>query len=172
MLKKYDAENPANKIPMTSRFIWSHPANMLASCFGVGGCSSAPGTVGSVMAALLYIVFAPSIPTKWWLVLAVVLFVAGIWAASKVAADLGVEDHKGVVIDEFVAVLLLFAALPQGPLWWIFGFIAFRFFDIYKLPPCDMIDEKMKNGFGVMLDDIVAAFYAWIVVSCLGWLFS
>ena len=66
MLKKYDAENPANKIPMTSRFIWSHPAHMLASCFGVGGCSSAPGTVGSVMAALLYIVFAPSIPTKWW----------------------------------------------------------------------------------------------------------
>ena len=58
MLKKYDAENPANKIPMTSRFIWSHPAHMLASCFGVGGCSSAPGTVGSVMAALLYIVFS------------------------------------------------------------------------------------------------------------------
>lgn len=172
MLKKYDAENPANKIPMTNRFIWSHPAHMLASCFGVGQCSTAPGTVGSVIGALFYVVLSPTVSTGWWIALCAILFVAGIWASDRVAANLGVDDHKGVVIDEFVGILLLFTALPQGSLWWIFGFLAFRFFDIYKLPPCDLIDEKMKNGFGVMLDDVIAAFYAWIVVSCLGWLFS
>ena len=55
---------------------------------------------------------------------------------------------------------------------WVAGFAAFRFFDIMKLPPVDIIDEKMKNGAGVMLDDVVAAFYAWVVVSILGWLFG
>ncbi len=172
MLNKYDADNPANKVPMTSRFIWSHPAHALASGFGVGQIATAPGTIGSILGALLYIVLAPSLSTQAWVVLAVVLFALGIWAADRVARDLGVDDHKGVVIDEIVGILLLFAALPHGALWWIAGFIAFRVFDIYKLPPVDMIDEKMKNGFGVMLDDVVAAFYAWIVVSCLGWLFS
>ena len=44
--------------------------------------------------------------------------------------------------------------------------------ELMKLPPVDIIDEKMKNGAGVMLDDVVAAFYAWVVVSILGWLFG
>ncbi len=172
MLNKYDAENPANKIPVTNSFVWSHPAHMLATFFGVGRVSSAPGTVGSIAGALLFIVLAPTLSTQAWIFLCVVLFALGIWSADRVARDLGVDDHKGVVIDEVVGILLLFAALPHGALWWIAGFIAFRAFDIYKLPPVDMIDEKMKNGLGVMLDDVVAAFYAWIVVSCLGWLFS
>ena len=88
------------------------------------------------------------------------------------ARDLGVNDHKGVVVDEVVGIWLLYAFLPAGTLWWVAGFVAFRFFDIMKLPPVDIIDEKMKNGLGVMLDDVVAAFYAWVVVSILGWLFG
>ena len=105
-------------------------------------------------------------------VLALALFVAGVWASDKVARDLGVNDHKSVVVDEVVGIWLLFAFLPQGTLWWIAGFAAFRFFDIVKLPPVDIIDEKLKNGVGVMADDVVAAFYAWVVVSLLGWLFG
>ena len=106
------------------------------------------------------------------MILSIALFIAGAWASDKVAADLGVEDHKGIVVDEVVGIWLLFAFLPAGTLWWIAGFAAFRFFDIMKLPPVDIIDEKMKNGVGVMLDDVVAAFYAWVVVSILGWLFG
>ena len=146
MLQKYDDSNPANQIELTSRFVWSHPAHMIATFFGAGLPSKAPGTIA--------------------------LFIAGAWAAGKVAADLGVEDHKGVVVDEVVGIWLLFAFLPAGTLWWVAGFAAFRFFDIMKLPPVDIIDEKMKNGAGVMLDDVVAAFYAWVVVSILGWLFG
>ena len=104
--------------------------------------------------------------------LALALFVAGVWASDKVARDLGVNDHKSVVVDEVVGIWLLFAFLPQGTLWWIAGFAAFRFFDIVKLPPVDIIDEKLQNGVGVMADDVVAAFYAWVVVSLLGWLFG
>ena len=172
MLKKYDAANPANMIPMTSKFVWSHPAHFIASFLGIGQFSTVPGTLGSIAAALLFIVLQPSLTVSMWLVLCLVIFLAGIWSADKVAADLGVDDHKGIVIDEVLGILLLFTFLPASPIAWILGFVAFRFFDIYKLPPVDMIDEKVKNGFGVMLDDIIAAFYAWIATSLLLWLFS
>ena len=138
MLQKYDDSNPANKIELTSRFVWSHPAHMIATFFGAGLPSKAPGTYGSLAGALSFIVLSPAMTTAAWVILSIALFIAGAWAAGKVAADLGVEDHKGVVVDEVV----------------------------------DIIDEKMKNGAGVMLDDVVAAFYAWVVVSILGWLFG
>lgn len=172
MLTKYDDSNPANQIEINSRFVWSHPAHMIATFFGAGLPSKAPGTYGSLAGALVFIVLSPSVPTFCWIVLALALFVAGVWASDKVARDLGVNDHKSVVVDEVVGIWLLFAFLPQGTLWWIAGFAAFRFFDIVKLPPVDIIDEKLKNGVGVMADDVVAAFYAWVVVSLLGWLFG
>ncbi|MDY3114466.1 MAG: phosphatidylglycerophosphatase A [Sutterella sp.] len=172
MLNKYDAQNPVNQIKMTNKFVWSNPAHAVASCLGIGQFTNAPGTLGSVAAALLFIVFSPSLSQSTWILLACVLFALGVWSAGKVAEHLGVDDHRGVVIDEFVGMLLVMMCVPQGTIWWILAFVAFRFFDIYKLPPVDMIDEKMKNGFGVMLDDIVAAFYAGIVVWVLAWLFS
>lgn len=170
MLQKYDETNPANQISLTPRFVWSHPAHMIATFFGAGLPDKAPGTYGTLAGALAFIVLSPAIPTGGWVLLAIALFVAGIWASDKVSRDLGVNDHKGVVVDEVVGIWLLFAFLPAGTAWWVTGFVAFRFFDIMKLPPVDMIDEKMKNGLGVMLDDVVAAFYAWVVVSILGWL--
>ena len=172
MLTKYDDSNPANQIDITSRFVWSHPPHTIATFFGAALPSHAPGTSGTPAGALAYIVLSPSIPTAGWVVLALALLVAGIWAADKVARDLGVTDHKSVVVDEVVGIWLLYAFLPHGIAWWVAGFVAFRFFDIVKLPPVDIIDEKMKNGAGVMADDIVAAFYAWLVVSILGWLFG
>lgn len=172
MLQKYDESNPANQIELTHRFVWSHPAHMIATFFGAGLPSKAPGTYGTLAGALTFIVLGPAVSTAGWVLLSLALFVAGIWASDKVARDLGVNDHKGVVVDEVVGIWLLYAFLPAGTLWWVAGFVAFRFFDIMKLPPVDIIDEKMNNGLGVMLDDVVAAFYAWVVVSILGWLFG
>lgn len=172
MLNKYDDANPVNRVPMTWKFVWSHPAHWLATWFGAGAVKGAPGTYGSLAAALMFIILSPNISPAGWVWLSVILFFVGAWASERVARDLGVADHGGIVIDEVVAMWLLYAFLPQGALWWIGGFIAFRFFDIIKLPPVDMIDERMKNGWGVMADDLVAAFYAWIAVSVLGWLFG
>ena len=135
MLQKYDDSNPANQIELTSRFVWSHPAHMIATFFGAGLPSKAPGTYGSLAGALSFIVLSPAMTTAAWVILSIALFIAGAWAAGKVAADLGVEDHKGVVVDEVVGIWLLFAFLPAGTLWWVAGFAAFRFFDIMKLPP-------------------------------------
>ena len=94
MLQKYDDSNPANQIELTSRFVWSHPAHMIATFFGAGLPSKAPGTYGSLAGALSFIVLSPAMTTAAWVILSIALFIAGAWAAGKVAADLGVEDHK------------------------------------------------------------------------------
>lgn len=172
MQKKYGEANPANQIKLTSRFVWSHPSHIIATFFGAGLPRQAPGTYGTLAGALSFIVLSPSMPTVYWLLATLALLIAGVWASDRVARDLGVDDHPGIVVDEVVGIWLVYAFLPAGIFWWIAGFVAFRFFDIVKLPPVDIIDEKLKNGWGVMADDIVAAFYAWVLVSLLGWIFG
>ena len=172
MQKKYDEQNPANRVVLTSRFVWSHPAHMIATFFGAGLPRQAPGTYGTLAGALAFIVLSPSMTTTYWLMATLVLFVLGVWASDRVARDLGVDDHRGIVVDEVVGIWLVYTFLPAGVLWWIAGFAAFRFFDIVKLPPVDILDEKLKNGWGVMADDVVAAFYAWVLVSLIGWIFG
>ena len=145
MLKKYSSENPAQRVRLTWRFAWSHPAHVLATFFGAGAMRPAPGTWGTLAGILVF----------------ALLTVAGAWAADVTAEHLGVEDHGGVVIDEVVAVWLTAAFLPAGLGWWAAAFTAFRVFDIIKLWPVSFLDEKLKNGWGVMIDDLFAALYAW-----------
>ena len=68
------------------------------------------------------------------------------------------------MIDEVAAVWLVCLMLPQNPAGWLASFAAFRVFDIVKLPPASIIDERMKNGWGIMLDDFFAAVWATAVV--------
>ena len=97
-------------------------------------------------------------------------FLLGAWACQKTSDDLGVPDHGSIVIDEVFAIWLLLALVPPVLSWQIAAFVAFRFFDIVKLPPADYFDQKMKNGFGIMLDDAIAALYAWLVLLAAQWL--
>ena len=94
-------------------------------------------------------------------------FVLGAWACGKTSEDLGVPDHGSIVIDEVFAIWLLLALTPATLGWQIAAFFAFRFFDIVKCPPADYFDKKMKNGFGIMFDDAIAAGYAWLVLVAL-----
>ena len=86
-------------------------------------------------------------------------FLIGVWAAGRTGDDLGVQDAGAIVIDE--AVWLLLAVIPPGLLTAAAGFAAFRVFDIIKLPPASIVDRKLHTGFGVMLDDLFAALWAW-----------
>lgn len=161
MLKKYSSENPAQRVRLTWRFAWSHPAHVLATFFGAGAMRPAPGTWGTLAGILVFALLTPWVSTLGWVVLAALFTVAGAWAADVTAEHLGVEDHGGVVIDEVVAVWLTAAFLPAGLGWWAAAFTAFRVFDIIKLWPVSFLDEKLKNGWGVMIDDLFAALYAW-----------
>jgi len=78
---------------------------------------------------------------------------------------LGVPDHGAIVVDEIAAFLLVLFLV--GPDWnrVAFAFLIFRLFDIVKPPPIRQLDAAMKNGVGVMLDDLLAAGYTLVVLA-------
>jgi phosphatidylglycerophosphatase A len=83
---------------------------------------------------------------------------------------LGEADPSTIVVDEMVAFWLVLVILPTGPHWFalqVVAFVLFRFFDIVKPPPISSIDRRWKNAFGVMADDLVAAFYTLVVIALL-----
>ena len=87
---------------------------------------------------------------------------------SKTADDMGVHDHGSIVWDEFVGVFIVLAAIPTLSLPWIvIAFVLFRFFDILKPYPIRYFDQKLESGFGIMVDDVLAAIYAVIVIVIL-----
>ncbi len=140
-------------------FLFAHPAHFIALGFGAGLVSKAPGTFGTLVALPLYALTAglPAI-AYWGLLLLGGLL--GVWACDRTGRALGAPDHGGIVWDEIVAFLIV---LPFAPAtWWgdLAAFALFRLFDIWKPFPIGWLDARVKGGFGVMLDDVLAAGYA------------
>ncbi|OGA20929.1 MAG: phosphatidylglycerophosphatase A [Betaproteobacteria bacterium RIFCSPLOWO2_02_FULL_67_26] len=147
------------------RFLLSRPAHLIAFGFGAGLVPVAPGTFGTLLALPLYWLIQPRVDAVEYLLLVVVLFGLGIWACDVTGRAVGVADHGGMVWDETVAFLLVLFFVPAAPLWQAAAFLLFRLFDIFKPPPIRYYDRTFKSGFGVMLDDLVAAFYTLIVLA-------
>jgi phosphatidylglycerophosphatase A len=98
----------------------------------------------------------------------VVLFVAGVWAATTVAHHLGKTDPGVVVVDEVVGMLVTLALLPVGITGALVGFFLFRVFDVVKPFPAAQ-SESLPGGYGIMVDDVVAGLYAHLVLRALAW---
>jgi phosphatidylglycerophosphatase A len=149
----------------TAGFVFSHPAHAIAFGFGVGLAPVAPGTFGTLLAFPLHAAVAPRLGPQLHVLLLVALFVVGVWACQRTGRDLGVHDHGGMVWDETVAFLLVLFLTPPGLVWQAFAFLLFRLFDIFKPMPIRHFDRSIRNGAGVMLDDLVAAFYALLCLA-------
>jgi phosphatidylglycerophosphatase A len=93
------------------------------------------------------------------------LFVLGIWTCSTTGNAMGIGDHSSMVWDEIVAFMLILVFTPPGLAWQLLAFLAFRAFDVLKPPPIRDMERRWKGGFGVMADDVVAAFYALLVIA-------
>ncbi len=147
------------------RFLFSHPAHFVALGFGSGLAPVAPGTFGTLMAIPLAIALRDHFGDPGYLVTVVAFFVIGIWASAITARNLGVADHGAIVWDEVVAFLLVLFFVGDDLARIAFAFLLFRLFDILKPPPIRQVDAALKNGFGVMADDLLAAGYALIVFA-------
>jgi phosphatidylglycerophosphatase A len=142
------------------QFLFAHPAHFIAFGFGAGLAKKAPGTWGTLVALPLFFALQLfGVPIITWLTIAL-LFGVGVWASAVAGKALGVADHGGIVIDEVVAFMLVMAITPKTWLWVLFAFLLFRFFDIVKPWPISLADKKIKGGFGVMFDDLLAALFA------------
>ena len=158
-------------------FMLSHPWHVLAQGFGSGLSPIMPGTAGTLFAWFAYVeltslwpeIFTPTI----WGVLIVAGFALGVVACGKTGTALGVADHGSLVWDEVIAFwLVLLFLTPTGWQMQTCGFVLFRFFDMVKPQPIRYFDQHVKGGFGVMWDDIVAAFYTLLTVALWRVIFS
>lgn len=146
-------------------FLFRHPAHFIALGGGVGLIPAAPGTFGTLLAFPVYWALAPWLTTLQLVALVGALFLLGIWACAITGRALGVSDHGGMVWDETVAFLLVLCIVPSWGYWHAASFLLFRLFDIAKPQPIRYYDRTLKGGFGVMFDDLLAAFYTLLVLS-------
>ncbi|MGA7813628.1 phosphatidylglycerophosphatase A family protein [Caballeronia sp.] len=150
----------------SARFMLSHPLHILSLGFGSGLSPIAPGTVGTLFAWASFVAFNPYLTVAEWAVLIAVGFVAGCWFCGFTAKKMGIADPSPVVWDEIIAfwlvLLLVTPATFTGQLW---AFLVFRFFDAVKPPPISYFDRQFKGGFGIMFDDIAAAFFTLLVIA-------
>ena len=149
------------------RFLLSHPAHFVAFGFGAGLAPAAPGTWGTLLALPLYWLIAPRLDAVEFLLVLAALFGLGVWACEVTGRALGAPDHRGMVWDETVAFLLVLFFVPATLPWQAAAFLLFRLLDIVKPPPIRYYERIFRNGFGVMLDDLVAAFYTLLVFAVL-----
>lgn len=140
-------------------------ARWLALGLGSGLSPFAPGTVGTLWAWVAWVQGAPYLSETARLVVIALALAVGPWACARTADALGVADHGGIVWDEIVAFWIVLAVLPATFSWQLAGFLVFRFFDIVKPPPIRWADTRIKGGIGVMLDDLMAAFYTLLVLA-------
>ena len=141
---------------LSARHVFTNPIHFLAYGFGAGLSPKAPGTLGTLAAIPLYIALSYLEP---WLyaTLTLAAFVAGVFICGYTSRRLGIEDPKSVVWDEVVGFLVAMAFVPFGLVWIAAGFVLFRLLDILKPWPIRWLDRRVKGGFGIMLDDAVAA---------------
>jgi phosphatidylglycerophosphatase A len=149
----------------TIAFLVRHPAHFIALGFGAGLAPVAPGTFGTLVAIPLALLLRAHAGAAEFVAAIVILFAVGAWASQVTGRNLGVPDHGAIVVDEIAAFLLVLFFV--GPDWnrVAFAFLIFRLFDIVKPPPIRQFDAAMKNGVGVMLDDLLAAGYTLVVLA-------
>ncbi len=135
----------------------------LASGFYTGYSPFAPGTAGSLMGVLVYLLLQHlSYPVRIGMV--VLISVSGIFIAGEAEKLYGKKDCRHIVIDEIAGMLTTLVFLPQGIGFLFAGFIAFRILDILKPFPAGLAERRLPGGWGIMMDDILAGVYAGLVV--------
>jgi phosphatidylglycerophosphatase A len=171
---------PAAPRRATALFMAAHPARWIALGFGSGLSPWAPGTVGTLWAWLAFVALDRWLGEAGWAWLIAGALVVGWWACTRAARDLGQADPGAIVWDEVVAFwLVLWLVMPAGFWGQAVAFGLFRFFDAVKWGPTRWADRAFKarpgqppgwaQGFGILLDDLVAALMTLLVISLWHW---
>tara|TARA_B100000963_G_scaffold340427_1_gene339072 strand:+ start:1027 stop:1524 length:498 start_codon:yes stop_codon:yes gene_type:complete len=157
-------------------------AIQLITMFGIGRISKMPGTIASFVTCLFYyFCIILNVNIIFLLITFSIILILSIIFINKYSSNFTRIDAKEIVIDEFlgqsIPILLLYHPIQKGDpesawLYLLIYFILFRFFDILKPFPINLVDKKMKNGFGVVLDDLLAGIYVLITFALFGHFFG
>jgi phosphatidylglycerophosphatase A len=153
------------------QILLAHPAHFMALGFGAGLSRVGPGTVGTLWAWAVYLLLSLVLGTAQMAGLILASLLLGVWACARTASHMGVADPSAIVWDEIVAFwLVLLVWMPAGLMGQLMAFGLFRYFDIVKPGPISWADRAFKReglwgGFGIMLDDVLAAFFTLLVLA-------
>lgn len=138
----------------------------IATFFNIGKFPKAPGTMATLATIPIWWALSQAGPIIYMIV-TLVLFPIGVIAAQAYENQSDTHDSKEIVIDEVVGFLITMTWLPMTWQSVVIGFAIFRFLDIVKPPPIRQLDRKVKGGFGVMLDDVVAGIIGSLIMQLL-----
>ncbi len=145
------------------------PVLFLAFGLGTGLTPKLPGTAGTLIGvALAWFTLPLGLIVQF--MVAIALIVTGFWLCGEAARRLGVHDHPGIVWDEIAAMYLLLVVAAPEMTAWAAAFLLFRLMDIFKPWPIRDVDHRLSGGAGIMLDDLLAALYAALLLGFGGWL--
>ena len=143
------------------------PFHFAATLGGIGMVPIAPGTFGSITAWIIFVYLSHFISMMNMLILTILFFILSIWICSEASKDLENKDHKSIVIDELVGmwiallpVLVIANSQYERAVYALAALILFRFFDILKPFPISYFDKNYKNGFGIVIDDVISGLIA------------
>lgn len=154
----------ASALP-TPAWVFRTPARVIAFGFGSGLLRPGPGTWGTALAWVLWLIVVSRFSDAVIGTILALSFAYGCWCCHRVGKELGRPDFGGMVWDEIVAFWLVLWLVPASFQAQLTAFILFRAFDIVKPAPIRYFDARLKNGFGVMWDDILAAGYTLLVMA-------
>lgn len=152
-------------------FFKPHATIFLATGGYVGRIPVASGTFGSLVGLPLVFLFSM---VRWpvALICNVILVLAAVWVAHHAERLLRAKDPGCIVIDEIAGMCVTMLAIPLTITTGLAGFFLFRFFDIIKPPPARYMEKRLKGGWGVVMDDVVAGIMAHITLRCGLWLLA
>jgi phosphatidylglycerophosphatase A len=148
---------------LTAKQILTDPVLFLAFGFGSGLVKKAPGTLGTLAAIPLYLL---CVQLNVWIYALITLIatIVGVWICEVAAKKLNEHDYGGIVWDEVAGYLITMLFVPYSWQAMLLGFVLFRLFDIVKPQPIKWIDAKVAGGLGIMLDDVLAAIFAGLLL--------
>ncbi|MCW7549643.1 MULTISPECIES: phosphatidylglycerophosphatase A [Photorhabdus] len=146
------------------RLRMSNPWHLLATGFGSGLSPVVPGTMGSAAAIPFWLLLIQLPEWICWLVI-IIGFFCGIVICQRTSDDMKVHDHGSIVWDEFIGMWITLMAIPVVNWQWVLtGFIVFRILDMWKPWPIRWFDRYVHGGLGIMLDDIIAGVFSFVIV--------
>ena len=134
------------------------PSHLLATFFGIGLLKPAPGTWGSLAAVLLWY-FLDFLHSYTYIILPA--FILFSWlVCNKADQDSESKDNSFIVIDEVAGMIVALSFISHDVILYLFTFLLFRIFDIFKPWPISWVDKNIKGGLGILLDDLIAGLFA------------
>ena len=137
---------------------------IFVTLFYTGYIKFAPGTIGSLISINIIFVLHYFLNQKFFYIIFILFLLFSLYFIEKYIKNIKENDPSEIIIDEFLGVYIIFFVIDyvtnMSNFMFIFiGFILFRFFDILKPFPIKLIDKKIKNSFGIILDDLLAGIY-------------